>query len=146
MLKPFIWYFIEAWLVTNTVFNILEDVSTGFTHMYLGTFTPSSWQIILISVRLDGEYLWTSIFRFLHRCSIGFWIVLVIVVLKGQPSLQAKVICRNELSICGSSLNSDQSPYPYWWEVPQKHDSATTMLHHWDGVRHLIAVPSFCQT
>ena len=46
--------------------------ATSLAHMYLGSFSHSSLQIISSSVRLDGEHCCTAIFRSLQRCSISF--------------------------------------------------------------------------
>ena len=46
--------------------------ATSLVHMYLGSFSHSSLQILTSSVRLDGERCCTAIFRSLQRCLIGF--------------------------------------------------------------------------
>ena len=45
---------------------------TSLAHLYLGSFSPSSRQILSISVRLDRERCCTAIFRPVQICSIGF--------------------------------------------------------------------------
>ena len=44
----------------------------NLVHLYLGSFSHSSLQIISISIRLDGDLCGTAIFRSLQRCSIGY--------------------------------------------------------------------------
>ena len=86
-------------------------------HLYLGSFSNSSLQILSSSVRLDVEHHCTAIFKSLQGCSIGFksgvWlghsrifgdlfrshsgIVLavllrVLVLLEGEPSPQFEVL------------------------------------------------------
>ena len=55
-----------------TALSLLGYDATSLAHLYLGSFSHSSLQILLSSVRLDGERCCTAIFRSLQRCSIGF--------------------------------------------------------------------------
>jgi hypothetical protein len=43
----------------------------SLAHLYLGSFSHSSLQILSSSVRLEGERRWTAIFRSLHRFRSG---------------------------------------------------------------------------
>ena len=52
--------------------SLLGYDATSLAHLYLGSFSHSSLQILSSSVRLDGERCCTAIFRSLQRCSIGF--------------------------------------------------------------------------
>ena len=70
--RPFTQYFVEAPLAAITALSLLGYDATSLAHLYLGSFSHSSLQILSSSVRLDGERCCTAIFRSLQRCSIGF--------------------------------------------------------------------------
>ena len=125
-------------------------------------------QILSSSVRLDGDHQWTAIFRLLQRFSIGFksglwlghsrirplclgWVLMVIVLLSGEPSAQSaldqgfikdiSVLCSVQLS-----LNYDQYPSSSHWKTPAQNDAVTTMLHRWDGIGQVMSGAWFPQT
>uniref|UniRef100_A0A4W5P770 Protein-glutamine gamma-glutamyltransferase 2 n=1 Tax=Hucho hucho TaxID=62062 RepID=A0A4W5P770_9TELE len=52
--------------------SLLGYDATGLAHLYLGSFSHSSLQILSNSVRMEGKRCCTAIFRSLQRCSIGF--------------------------------------------------------------------------
>uniref|UniRef100_A0A8C8LL39 C2H2-type domain-containing protein n=1 Tax=Oncorhynchus tshawytscha TaxID=74940 RepID=A0A8C8LL39_ONCTS len=54
-----------------TTLSLLGYDATSLAHLYLGSFSHFSLQILSYSVRLDGERRCTAIFRSLQRCSIG---------------------------------------------------------------------------
>ena len=64
--------FVEAPLAAITASSLLGYDATSLAHLYLGSFSQTSLQILSSSVRLDGERSCTAIFRSLQRCSIGF--------------------------------------------------------------------------
>ena len=70
--RPYTQHFVEAPLAAITALSLLGYDTTRLAHLYLGSFSHSSLQILSSSVRLDGEYHCTAIFRSLQRCSIGF--------------------------------------------------------------------------
>ena len=49
-----------------TASSLLGYDATSLAHMYLGSFSPSSLQILSSSVRLEGEWRCTAIFRSLE--------------------------------------------------------------------------------
>ena len=63
---------VEAPLAAITASSLLGYDATSSAHLYLGSFSHSSLQILSSSVRLDGECRCTVIFRSLQRCSIWF--------------------------------------------------------------------------
>ena len=65
-------YFVEAPLAAITASRLLGYDSTSLEHLYLGSFSHSSLQILSSSVKLDGEYCCTAIFRSLQRYLIWF--------------------------------------------------------------------------
>ena len=65
-------YFVEPPFAAITAANLLRYVSTSFAHLETEIFAHSSLQNSSSSVRLDGERLWTAVFRSCHRFSIGF--------------------------------------------------------------------------
>uniref|UniRef100_A0A8C7WGR9 C2H2-type domain-containing protein n=1 Tax=Oncorhynchus mykiss TaxID=8022 RepID=A0A8C7WGR9_ONCMY len=56
----------------DNALSLLGYDTTSLAHLYLGSFSHFSLQILSYSVRLDGERRCTAIFRSLQRCSIGF--------------------------------------------------------------------------
>ena len=65
-------YFVEAPLAAITALSSLRYDSTSLAHLYLGSFSHSSLQVLSSSVRLDEDRCCTAIFRSLQRCLIGF--------------------------------------------------------------------------
>ena len=61
----------SAPLAAITALSLGYD-ATSSAHLYLGSFSYSSLQILSSSVRLDGEHRCTAFFRSLQKCSIGF--------------------------------------------------------------------------
>uniref|UniRef100_A0A8C8MHB0 Ectonucleoside triphosphate diphosphohydrolase 4 n=1 Tax=Oncorhynchus tshawytscha TaxID=74940 RepID=A0A8C8MHB0_ONCTS len=53
--KHFTQYFVEAPLAVITALSLLGYDATSLAHLYLGSFSNSSLQILSSSVRLDGE-------------------------------------------------------------------------------------------
>ena len=51
--------------------SLLGYDATSLAHLYFGSFSHSSLQILPSSGRLNGERCCTVIFRSLQRCSIG---------------------------------------------------------------------------
>jgi hypothetical protein len=70
--RPFTQYFVEAPLAEMTALHLLGYDASSLAHLYLGSFSYSSLQILSSFVRLDGECHCTAIFRSLQRCSMGF--------------------------------------------------------------------------
>jgi hypothetical protein len=70
--RPFTQYFVEALLAAITASSLLGYDATSVAHLYLGSFSHSSLQILSSSVRLDGERRCTAILKSFQRCSIGF--------------------------------------------------------------------------
>ena len=64
--------FVEAPLAAIIALSLLGYDATSLAHLYLGDFSRSSLQILSSSVRLDGEFCCTAIFRSLQRCLIRF--------------------------------------------------------------------------
>ena len=99
-------------MITASIF--LGYDAKSFAHLYLGSFSHSSLQILSNSVRLDGERRCTANIRSLQRCSIGLrsglelshkdiqrlvpkpllcyigYVLKVIVLLEGEPSPQSE--------------------------------------------------------
>ena len=69
---PFTQYFVEASLAPITALSLLGYDATSLAHLYLGSFSHSSLQILSSFVQLDGEHCCRAIFRSLQRCLIGF--------------------------------------------------------------------------
>jgi hypothetical protein len=65
-------YVSEAPLAAISALSRLGYDATSLAHLYLGTFSHSSLQVLSSSVRLDGDCRCTAIFRSLQRCLIGF--------------------------------------------------------------------------
>ena len=67
-------YSVLCWttLAAITASSLLGYDATSLAHLYLGSFSHSSLQILSSSVRLDRERRCTAIFRSLQRSSIGF--------------------------------------------------------------------------
>ena len=61
--RPFTQYFVKAPLAAITASSLLGYDATSLAHLYLGSFSHSSLQILSSSVRLDGECRCTAIFR-----------------------------------------------------------------------------------
>uniref|UniRef100_A0A674BFT4 Uncharacterized protein n=1 Tax=Salmo trutta TaxID=8032 RepID=A0A674BFT4_SALTR len=59
-------------LAEITASSLLGFDATSLAHLYLGSFSHYSLQILSSSVRLNGERRCTAIFRSLERCSTGF--------------------------------------------------------------------------
>ena len=70
--RPFTQYFVETSLAAITASSLLGYDATSLAHIYLGSSSHSSLQILSSSVRMDGEHCCTAIFRSLQRLSIGF--------------------------------------------------------------------------
>ena len=62
----------SAPLAVVTASSLLGYDATSFEHLYLGSFSQSSQQILSSSVRLDEECRCTAISRSLQRCSNRF--------------------------------------------------------------------------
>ena len=69
---PLSQYFVEPPFAAITAASLFGDVSTSFAHLESAIFAHSSLQSSSSSVRLDGEFLWTAIFKSCHIFSIGF--------------------------------------------------------------------------
>ena len=69
---PLCQYFVEPPFAAITAASLSEYVSTSFAHLETEIFAHSSLQNSSSSARLDGECLWTAIFKSCHRCSMGF--------------------------------------------------------------------------
>ena len=65
-IRPFFQYFVEAPLAAITASSLLGYDATSLAHLYLGSFSHFSLQILSSSVRLDGERHCTVIFRSLQ--------------------------------------------------------------------------------
>ena len=52
--RPFTQYFGEAPLAAITALSLVGYEATSLAHLYLGSFSHSSLQILSSSVRLDG--------------------------------------------------------------------------------------------
>ena len=109
-----------AFLCNYSCKSFFGDVSNSFAHLESDIFAHSSLQNSSSSVRLDGERLWTAIFKSCHRFSIGFrsrhWLGhsntqicfdlnysivalavclgLLSCLLEGEPPPQSQVSCR----------------------------------------------------
>jgi hypothetical protein len=66
--RPFTQYFVKAPLAAITASSLLGYDAISLAHLYLGSFSHYSLQILSSSVRLDGERRFTAIFRSLQRC------------------------------------------------------------------------------
>ena len=55
-------------LAAITAYSLLGYEATSLVHLYLGSFSHSSRQILSSSVRLDGNRHCTAIFWSLQRC------------------------------------------------------------------------------
>ena len=121
-------------------------------HLYLGSFSYSSLQILSSSVRLDREHHNTAVFRSLQRCLIGFksgfWlghartfrdcclgcVLRVVVLLEGEPSPSLRSEARfHHGYLIPSILYSLLVPPAE--KTSSQHNAATTMLHRRDGIK-----------
>ena len=63
----------HIYITIETLYSVCwQQLQPSWVHLYLGSFSYSSLQILSTSVRLEGECCSTSSFRSLQRCSIGF--------------------------------------------------------------------------
>ena len=67
-IQTFTQYFFEASLAAFTISSLLGCDATSLAHLYLGSFSHSSLQILSSSVRMDGERRCTTVFRSPQRC------------------------------------------------------------------------------
>ena len=130
--------------------------TTSLAHLYLGSFTHSSLQILSSSVRLDAERCCTAIFRSLQRCSIGFkfelWlghsktfvpkpplcclgcVLRVILLLESEPSPQSVVLRTLEQVFIKDLCTLLFSSFPRSWQVsqslPMKNIATAWCCHH----------------
>ena len=127
--------------------GLLEYVCASFAHLETGIFAHSYLQNSWSSVRLEGECLWTSVFRSCHRFPIGFrsglwlgrsntWICFVL-----NHSIAALTLC--SFGSIHLSINSDHLPCPCWGEAPPDHGAAPTMFDIGDGVFRVMCSVSF---
>ena len=65
-------YFVEPPFAAIIHASLLGYFSTSFTHLETEIFAHSSLQNSSNSVRLEGEDLWTAVFRSCHRFPLGF--------------------------------------------------------------------------
>jgi hypothetical protein len=71
--KPITQDFVEAPLAAITASTLLGYDATSLEQLYLGSISHFSLQILLSSVRLDGERHCKAIFRFLQRSPGSDW-------------------------------------------------------------------------
>ena len=128
-------YIVEATLAAITVLSLTGYNAKSLAHLYLGSFSHSSLQILSSYVRLDWERCRIAIFWSLQmfdrvqvRALTGplkdiqrlepkpllhclGWVLRVMVLLEGDPSLQSEVLSRfSSISVLCSvhlSLNPD---------------------------------------
>ena len=138
--RPFNQYFFEAPLAVITTLSLLGYDATSLAHLYLGSFSHSSIQTLSSSVRLIGSIA-AQLFQvspeMLDRvqvcalagplkdiqrlvlkplqCCLGC-VLRVVVLLEGEPSPQAEVLCSleqvfiNDLSVL-CSVHLCLNPY-----------------------------------
>ena len=91
---------LEAPLAVITASSLIGYDAGSLAHLYLGSFSHSSLQILSSSVRLDGQCRCTSIFRSPQICSIGFWLgqSRTFRNLSGSQSCVVLAVCLGSLS------------------------------------------------
>ena len=104
-----------------TASSLLRYDATSLAHLYLGSFTHSSMQIISSSVRLDGEGYMHSYFQVSPEMfgRVQVLVHRVVVLLEGEPSPQSEVLSALEqvfikdLSVlCSVHLSLDRTSLP----------------------------------
>ena len=168
---PLSQYLVEPPFSAITAASLFGYFSTSFAYLETAIFAHSSWQNSSSSVRLDGDRLWTAIFKSRHRFSIGLGhsktltffalnhsrvalavCLRVIVLLEGEPPPQSQVFCRlkqvffKNCPVFGSihlALNLDQFPSTCWWKASPQHDAATTVFHCGDNVLRVMCSVGF---